>query len=674
MNLSYNWLKELVPFELSPEELAKELTRVGCCVEEIEQIGDDWQLVAEVTTNRPDWLCHWGIAHEIAAFTSLKLKLPEITLPKSGDEKITDITSVINEVEDLCPRYTARVIKGVKVGPSPDWLQNRLRSVGLKPRNNIVDITNLVLFETNQPLHAFDFDLLKENRIIIRHAKDKEKFTSVFDEERELNASMCVIADAEKAVALAGVKGGKECGVSDNSVNILLESAYFAQTSTRKSSQATLLNSDSSYRFERGIDPGGVANSSARAVQLICELAGGTLVDGIIDTNPELATPWEVAMRFTRCTKILGTRVEPRVIEKIFIGLGLNSIEKNPSKIIVQVPTFRQDITREADLIEEVARCYGYENIPTKIEMPQKMVHLKPDTIAKRKAIDVLTALGYNETMTDTFVEKKWVKEFDSIAEYFSGEYVKINNPVREDRPFMRVTLVPSLLEVRRINRGSKQERFFEINRTYIQKNKDEILEPTNLCLIDDRGIEFVKGAFETLLKKLRIPGICTFTPINEERKGFADTTVTEIRIEEKVIGLCGNISAKAINTHDLLEKTSVLEVNFDELANRGEVEFKFKALPKFPGIVRDISLVVNENTKWSEIESTIMEKPEFIEKVEFASCYRGKQIPNGMKSMAFSIYYRNPEKSFRDEEANSLRDIMVSHLTGKFEGSTIRK
>ncbi|MFW5857405.1 MAG: phenylalanine--tRNA ligase beta subunit-related protein, partial [Planctomycetota bacterium] len=258
MNLSYHWLQELVPFDLSPEALAAELTRVGCCVEELHPVGEDTMLVAEVTTNRPDWLCHWGVAHEIAAFAGLELRLPEIQLPEPGEARIEDLTGVVNEAEDLCPRYTARLIQGVRVAPSPAWLQARLNAVGIKPRNNVVDITNLILVEMNQPLHAFDFDRLADRRIVVRRARNGEPFVSVFDEERTLDAEMCVIADGEGPVALAGIKGGRGSAVTDGTANVLLEAAYFDPGSTRRASRRAQLDSDSSYRFERGIDPGGV--------------------------------------------------------------------------------------------------------------------------------------------------------------------------------------------------------------------------------------------------------------------------------------------------------------------------------------------------------------------------------------------------------------------------------
>lgn len=674
MNLSYNWLKEIVPFELSPQELAVELTKVGCCVEDIVETDGDWMLVAEVTTNRPDWLCHWGVAHEIAAFTGIKLNLPEIKLPSAGKEKIADITSVENKAEDLCPRYTARVIKGVKIAPSPEWLQKRLLAVGMKPRNNVVDITNLILIEMNQPLHAFDFDLLSGKKIVVRHAEEGEKFVSVFDEERKLKNTMCVIADAEKAVALAGVKGGKDTGVHDGTVNILLESAYFDKASTRKSSQASQLDSDSSYRFERGIDPGGVEQASARAAQLICELAGGTLVDGIIDTNPDLAKPWEVEMRFCRCTKLLGMRVEPRAIEKIFIGLGLKPVEKTPSHIVVEVPTFREDLTREADLIEEVARCHGYSNIPMAVNLPQVLSHINDETAMIRKTTEMLIGFGYHETMTDSFVGENLIKEFDPSYEKLNGEYVRIKNPVREDRPFMRVSLIPLLLEVRRVNRDFKNVGFFEINRVYIPQSKNKVNEPLNLCMLDARGIDYVKGAFERLICEQRIKSKCEFIPVTDKRKGFADGTVSEIKADGKPIGLCGMAAKDVCNRHDLLDEVAILEINFTKLVEQPVNDIKFKDLPKFPGITRDIALVVKEDVRWKDIEERVMEKPQLIEKVEFASCYRGKQIGPGMKSMAFSIFYRNPERSFTDEEANALRDNMVKHLTGKFEGSSIRQ
>jgi phenylalanyl-tRNA synthetase beta chain len=670
MNLSYNWLKSLVDFDLSPEALAAELTRVGCCVEEMHPVGTDTMLVAEVTTNRPDWLCHWGVAHEIAAFTGAKLTLPEIALPEPAGDPVTGRTSVTNEAPDLCPRYTARLITGVEVGPSPDWLIDRLEAIGLKPRNNVVDATNYVLMEMNQPLHAFDFDRLAEHRIVVRHAAEGEPFTSVFEEERKLDSGMCVIADGTGPVALAGIKGGLGSSVQDDTVNILLESAYFDPGSTRRSSRRAQLDSDSSYRFERGIDPGGVERASARACQLILEIAGGTLAPGIIDTRPDLAAPWEVAMRWDRCTQLLGLEVPRDRIRTIFTGLGLAITKDDEEAIDLAVPTFREDLTREADLIEEVARCHGFENIPTALTMPVAVSHEPAHVRARRVATEVLVGLGYHECLTDTFVPAGWNREAVALA---PGDPVRVRNPVREDRPLLRSSLVPSLLEVRRVNRGQSGVRLFEIGRTFLRTGPETTEEPERLAITDDRQPQHLRGALEAILRELRVEGDLAVEPVLEPQAGFADGTTARMRIGQTQIALFGQLSDALTEAHDLHEAPSMLIADFGAIADLPRRGRLFRPLPRFPGVVRDIALVVPEAVRWADVESAVQELPDQIEAVEFQSVYRGKQVGPGRKSIAFSILYRHPERSLTDEEANALRDRMIEHLTTRIEGSELR-
>jgi phenylalanyl-tRNA synthetase beta chain len=673
MNLSYQWLRELVGMELSAEELAAELTAAGCNIEGVHPAGEDVMLEAEVTTNRPDWLCHWGVAHEVAAVTGAPLSLPTISLPAPGPESIRDLTTVANEAEDLCPRYTARLIRGVTVGPSPDWLARRLESIGLQPRNNVVDITNYVLYETNQPLHAFDFQRLAEQRIVVRHAREGERFVSVFGEERKLSASMCVIADAEGPVALAGVKGGEGSAVTEATTDILLEAAYFDPAATRRTSRRAQLDSDSSYRFERGIDPGGVARASARAAQLICEIAGGTLVEGLLDTNPDLARPWEVTMRFGRCDRLLGLAVPRDEIERIFGALGLETAERNEESITVRVPTFRQDLTREADLIEEVIRCHGYERVPTTLTMPMAVGHVSNATAARRRIVEVLVGLGYFECATDSFVPAAFAGEFRPLGrEREEVAPARLRNPVREDRPCLRTSLLPSLLEVARVNRHAGERRLFELSRIFLPEG-EELTEPLRLGLLDDRGPEYVRGAFEALVADRHPRGEMTVEPVLDELPGFAPGSIAALELDGVRLALWGSLSEELVEAHDLQSAPAVLTADADAFAAAPQAGRFFRPLPRFPAVERDIALVVPESVRWGEIEAAVWEASELAESVAFASLYRGKPVPGGKKSVAFTVTYRHPERSLTDEEANKLRDDLVAHLTQTFPDAALR-
>ena len=669
MNLSYNWLKELVPFDLSPEDLARELTRVGLCVEELVPGAEDTMLVADVTTNRPDWLCHHGVAHEIAAFTGLAPNLPEVRLREAGGRAVTDYAAVDNRAPDLCPRYTARVVTGVSVGASPAWLRDRLAAVGLKPRNNVVDITNYVLFEMNQPLHAFDYDLVRDGRIVVRRAEPDEPFVSVFDERRALDPDMCVIADAQGPLALAGVKGGNRSAVHEGTTTVLLEAAYFDPAATRRTSRRAQLDSDSSYRFERGVDPGGVERASRRACQLIAELAGGAVAPGVIDTNPQLAAPWTVKLRYARSDKLLGLHVEPDEIRAILQGLGLKIVDRDAAQVTVEVPTFRGDLTREADLIEEVARCHGYDRVPARVSLPLTAAHEAPTTRARRVSREVLVGLGYHETCTDTFVPAQWNASWTSVAQ---GAPVRIENPVREDRPELRTSLVPGLLDARRTNRGQGEVRLFEISRAYAER-KGERSEPEHLALLDDRGPAWVRGGLEVLLRELRTAGAPTVRALAEAPEGYAPGTAAELQVNGKAVAVYGRVSDALAASHDLHAAPAVLEANFATILTLERADKSFRPLPRFPGVERDVALVVPESVRWADVEAAVRALPDRVEGVELASIYRGEQVPPGTKSVALRVLYRDLERSLTDEEANALRDRMVEHLTSVLPDARLR-
>jgi len=664
MNLSYNWLRELVGCDLSPKAMAEKLTWAGCAVEEIHPVGGDHCLVAEVTTNRPDWLCHWGAARELAALLHTEVRLPEWALAETGpDVNALTRVAVTDAARAFCPRYTARVIRGVTVGESPDWLKARLEALGQRPINNVVDITNYVMFETNEPLHAFDYDLLAGKRIEVRMARQGEPFAAITGEKGTLTADMLVIADAEKAVALAGVKGGAETEVHAGTVNLLLEAAYFQPQQVRRTSRATRMASESSYRVERGVDPGNVARASARAAQLILELAGGTLAAGVVDTGPDLAQPWELELRFARCEKILGTRIEPVPMANIFTGLGLEVLYKDAAILRVRVPTFRQDLTREIDLIEEVIRVSGYDKVPTAVRLPLCSAH-EPDFVAAgRAAREILVGLGYFECITDTFVPEPWLADGPQ-----EGRALRVQNPVNAERPLLRTSLIPSLLEVRRVNRLESDVRLFEINHIY-QGTENE---PTHLALLDDRGVEYVRGALDAVLAGLRVEGRVT-VDVNDTAACFEPGSGMTLRVGSVAVARGGVISERTQQAHDLLNRPAALEVDLSALIALPRRTRLFQPLPRFPAVRRDIALVVPEAVRWNQIEAEVSSKPDRIERVEVQSVYRGKGLRPGEKSVAFAIVYRAADRSLTDAEANALRDGLVEHLTAAIPGARLR-
>lgn len=664
MILSYRWLEEWVETGLSPQKLADALTRAGCAIDAIEPLPDgDVRLIAEVTTNRPDCLCHQGVAREIAAMTGRPLRLPTIQISESTTP-VTALAHVRVEAPDLCPRYTARVIEGVKVAPSPPWLQRRLEAVGLRPINNIVDVTNLVLMEMNQPLHAFDRHRLAESTIVVRRARKGEEITAIDGTHCRLDESMLVIADAHRPVAIAGIMGGAETEVSESTVSVLLEAAYFEPTQIRRTSRALHLASESSYRFERGIDPGAVERASARAAQLMVELAGGQIAQGVIDTAPHLGSPWTLSLRYARCQSLLGIAIPPETIAACLAGLGLEILSKDATTITVRVPSFRQDLTREIDLIEEVIRLVGYERVPSSVTLPLRCAK-EPREFADRRLIrEMLVGLGYTECITDAFVPSEWLEAFPCEATPLC-----IMNPVNAKRPLMRTTLLPSLLDVMRVNRLEADVRLFEIARVYHGELPQK--QPTYLALLDDRDPTWTRGAIEAIGEALDLEATFSFEPI--DHPAMVEGSAARLLLGNRVVGISGLLSPAQVKVHDLLHPPAILEINLSIVGEFPRKRRRYTPLPRFPSVRRDIALVVPEEVLWQRIEELIRQTEGPIESIRYLSTFRGGGVEPGKKSVAFEILYRASDRSLTDEEANAFRDAAVRHLTSAIPGSHLR-
>ncbi|MDR2391291.1 MAG: phenylalanine--tRNA ligase subunit beta [Planctomycetota bacterium] len=667
MILSYNWLKELTQTRSDPKELAAILTRAGLNIEETTPIDGDFALNAEITTNRPDWLCHLGVAHEIAAIQNLSVRAPAPSLRETGpDVAALSSVTVMPGAAEICPRYTLRVVRSVRVGPSPHWLRNRLVAIGQRSINNIVDITNLVCFEMNQPLHAFDLDKLAGGRIVLRLAREGELFTAITGEGALLGSGMLVIADAEKAVALAGVKGGANTEVDGTTRNVLLESAWFQPRGIRRAARSTRMSSESSYRYERGIDPGMTERASARAAGLLLELAGGELAAGVLDTNPELGKSWEVSMRYSRCDKLLGFPVPPDEISRIFKGLGLAETRRDTTGATLRIPTFRQDLKREADLIEEVIRLAGYDRIPEKISMPLALAHVTPETRTARLVRRILVALGYHECVTDSFVPEAWGRTFAPAAVPYT-----VRNPVNALRPVLRPALVPSLLETRQVNRLFQDVRLFEIGRTY-RRNRAESEERDRLAILDDRGPRHVRGALEAVVAALNLAGTVTLRPVGE-LPGMAPGSGGELAIDGTVFATAGETAVAVAGSFDLPIRPGLGEADLAVLAKTVRKERAYRQLPRFPGVRRDISLSLPEAARWDEVRETAARSATLLESLAFESLYRGPGLEPGRKGIAFSMLLRAPDRSLTDTEANAIRDRVARAILAAFPGSALR-
>jgi phenylalanyl-tRNA synthetase beta chain len=593
----------------------------------------------EVTPNRPDWLGVIGIAREISALTGNPLKLPAVAVEESS-EPVETLTSVKVEAPDLCPRYTARVIKGVKIGPSPTWLKQILEKVGLRSVNNVVDVTNYVLLESGHPLHAFDYNLLAERRIVVRHATKGEKFLAIDDTNHELSADMLVIADASSAVALAGIMGGKETAINDQTTDVLLESAWFLPSNVRKTSKLSGLSSDSSYRFERGTDIGGVIWASNRAAQLIQQVAGGQIARGIIDSLAKPIEKRRVSCRYAQVNRLLGIEVPPEKVKKIFVSLGLTPIgstgaSPSHSFVEVEVPTLRVDLEREVDLIEEVCRIYGVEKIPAKRQPSITSVsEFDAKWDARARVRQILTALGFHEAINQTLA---------------THGLLKLQNPLNADQQALRHSLVPGLLANLRTNvsRHQYDVRLFEIGRVFAADGKESLClalaatghrEPHSWEAGRDAKLDYydVKGALEEL------------------GEAFGPSARTEIT----------QIPPAHAKKLDLRDAVYVAEMELGPLLASGGRSRTFGELPKFPAVVRDMALVVGEGLQHGDILAAIEKnRNKLLESVEIFDIYRGNSIPTGKKSMAYSLTFRAADRTLTDAEVNGAHEQLKRSL-----------
>jgi len=677
MRISYNWLKEYVDLKESAEDLSEMLMSAGLPTESIENVGGDKVLEVEVTANRPDWLSYVGVAREIAAITGRKLKIPAAGKSDASGQKPG--VNIKIEDKELCPRYTARIIRNIKVGESPAWLKARLEAMGLRPVNNIVDITNFCLFETGEPMHAFDLDKLSGSEVIVRRAKKGEKILTIDGVERTLENSMLVIADGSKPVAIAGVMGGLNTEVNYSTKNILLEAAYFEPISIRRTSRKLALSSDSSYRFERRVDISNITYSSDRASDLICQMAGGK-AEKLIDIGAKPAKFKPVTLNMDKLDAVLGHSIPLAKAKKILISLGLKSKTSSKGKLSLEAPHFRYDLKDEVDLIEEVARIYGYNKIPSTIPsifaQPERM---SSDMYVLKKVRAAFAGLGFDEIITYSLLSKKLIQNTALSAE----DSVCISNPLSIEQEAMRPSLVPGMLSavVWNINRRSKDLKLFEIGHVY-GKSGSGFTEKQYLgaCITGEmsnwaggtRDYSFfdLKGALEALFDSIGIKNIL-FTSARDCR--FSDASCASIELAGENIGIMGEIDAGVLGEFDIKSPVYVCEICLDKMRLHSKTKNRFEALPKYPSVLRDISIVADKDTPNQKMEYVIKESAGGVLKdVKLVDKYSGKQIPAGKISLTYRLEYQNPAKTLEDKEVSETTSKILQALESEL-GAKLR-
>ncbi len=612
-----------------------------------------------------------GVAREVAALTGGRARLPEANLLAEG-EPIREAVEVEIDDPDLCPRYSASLIRGVRIGPSPPWMQRRLRAAGMRPINNIVDVTNYVMLEWGQPLHAFDYQKVRGRRIIVRRAGKDKHFTTLDGEERELLPETLVIADGEGPVGIAGVMGGLESEVTEETRDVLLESANFDRGSIRRTSQALKVRTEASIRFDKGMDPESTIPALARASELIRQLAGGEVAQGFADLFPRPPQGVEITLPMGEIERLLGMRVPPEEARTILESLDFKCQLSGEDNLRVYVPSYRGDVTLPADLVEEVARIKGYDEIPTVMisgDLPPQARNW--DLYWERQAKEVLAACGLQEVITYSLV-----REGDLDGE----PHLSVANPIVAEENALRTTLLPTLLQTVAANlHHQPYVAIFEIGRVYLPQEGDLPKERRRLALAmvgsrrdspwsgEERAIDFsdLRGVLEALLPRM---GIEEFRfDMGEDTPWLHPQRQMALLLggEEEPMGILGELHPQKAERYDLGKRALYLaELDFEALSRTARAERRYEPLPRFPAITEDMAFVVDEEVPAEKVRQSISKAGgNLLAEVRLFDLYRGQPIPPGWKSLAYSLTFRAPDRTLTDKEVVALKERIRKHL-----------
>ncbi len=668
MKISLEWLSEFLPGPLRPAELGDALTHGGLPVEVFEKHGDDDVIDVEVTSNRGDCLSHLGVARELGALLDRPSKEPS---PRAAESPTpaSSVMAVRIDAPDFCPHYTARVIRNVKVGPSPVWMVRRLEAIGLRAINNIVDVTNYVMFDMGQPLHAFDFDKLDGRQIIVRRAAGGEKLMSLDGKERGLTPDMLVIADAAQPVALAGIMGGLSSEVTGATVNVLLESARFDPLVVRKTARALAMKSDSSYRFERGLDPTLALRASFRAAQLMVDTAGGELAAGAVEAGASGYIPKRLSLRLEKLKRVLGIDIPSADAVR-----ALDRLQFSPNLagdcIDVVVPHWRLDINIEVDLVEEVARVIGYDRIPTRDAISIRLYPKDPAAQAVETIRDSLVAGGYYEAVTFSFVSDQLADDFKPAD---TAALPRAAASVRKADARLRPSVLPGLLEAvaRNENSGNLGARLFEIGSTFWTSAGGKMEERRRIGLVGSADLREVRGVVETILNRLDADRALRVIP--DRRAGFGQAACGRIEWGGQAIGYLGKIDRAVAEKLSLREIPAAAELDLDPLLAGAQNVPQSRPLPRFPAVWRDLSLVLAEATRFEELAALVRKvQPAHLEDSEYVTTYRGKPLEQGRKSVTVKLVFRSPDKTLTGEEVEESVQRIIDAATREL-GATLR-
>lgn len=656
---------------------------------------DSATLEVDLTPNRVDCASIIGIARETAAIQKTALSLPAIeTKFNNADDAIHQATSVTVQDKAHCPRYAARLVKNIKIKPSPEWLKSCLLSVGLRPINNIVDITNFVLMECGQPLHAFDFDTLAEKRVVVKLAQEGDKFTTLDGKERTLTAEMLMICDGEKPVGIAGVMGGLNSEITAKTQNVLIESAYFAPASIRRTSKKLGLKTDASFRFERGVDYAGALFALDRAADLMVRLGDGELADGLIDVQGDLPQPVEIVLPMSMVNRILDLSLTSWEVSALLNSVGFataiaaeeSGAAGQDTLLRVSVPTFRVDVKLPEDLIEEIARLYGYEHIPVKLPLIPVDPSKTPEIIDFNTQLKIkMSGLGFNEIISYNFIPAQSCDRLGLAASDPRRNVVELLNPLSEELAVLRSSLIPGLLHNMAHNASHQQKNLktFELAKAFVMYDAELPCETETMAALwtgqrqpsgwqQENPADFydLKGAAEALFIGLHIHDV-SFTAIADDNPAYGYLKPGHravITASGRILGCLGELDAKTLKNFGLKQTAFVLELDIESLkASVTTVKYAISST-RFPSTSRDLTIIVDKGVHAAEILAFIMNsKPRFMENAEVVAVFEGEKIPAGQKSLSFRLHYRSPEKTLEDGDVNPVHEKLSKKLSREF-------
>ena len=648
----------------------------------------DYILEIGLTPNRSDCLSVIGIAREIAAIQKFKIKYPDVRRPGKNKE-IFDFTSVRIEAPEHCPRYSAGLVTDITVAPSPFWLRKRLISVGQRPINNIVDITNFIMLECGQPLHAFDFDLLAENRIVVRTATKGETFITLDRKERILDPDMLMICDGKKPVAIAGVMGGLNSEIGNSTKRVLIESAYFDPLSIRKTSKKTGLSTEASYRFERGVDPEGTVKALVRAAGLVTEMGNGKLIKGIIDEYPLMQKTETIELNISATGRVLGTELDKSTIRSLLESIEFKVKNSGTDTIKVTPPSFRVDIARPVDLMEEAARLYGYNRIPASLPLMQSETSQPLKTLVIREKLkNIMTGLSFTEAINYSFISESSCDLLNLSSDDPKRRLLHVLNPLTEEQKVMRTSLVPGLLETmhRNLSQQIRNLKLFETGKIFLSKGNESLPEEIEMAAglmtggrysqawyENDTDCDFydIKGAVEGLLAGFNIDNV-RFTKMPVELCSYTRYGYTaQIIAGNETIGIIGEVHPEVLGNFDLKQKAFIFELNCNTVLSLSDRDKTAGQLPKFPASTRDITIITDKNIEaMSVLEKINSIGEKLIENTHLFDIFEGASIPAGKRSVSIRITYRSSEKTLEDGEVNNIHKNITDRLTMEFGAS----